>query len=67
MKKSKLYEKTVKNAYTLLVTYRRSLEEAGEEEAAAEVENVYKMLWTECLNEEPPWCGDPAVERGGGR
>lgn len=67
MRKSKLYEKTVKKAYTILVMYCRSLEEAGEEEAAAEVENAYKMLWTECLNEEPPWSGEPAVERGGAR
>lgn len=64
MKKSRLYEKTVKNAYNLLVNFRRRLEEEGDDEAAAEVENAYKMLWTECLNEEPPWNGEPAVERG---
>ena len=57
MKKRKdaQYKKAVMEAYSLLVSFRKQLEERGHTECAAEVEEVYKNLWCECLNEPAPW------------
>ena len=55
IKRSKRYPKAVKDAFVLLVEYRRRLEECGDEERAAVVEAAYKNLWCEALNERAPW------------
>lgn len=55
IKRSKNYPDAVKRAYNMLVQYRKSLEEEGKEEYAAEVEEAYKQLWCEALNEKAPW------------
>jgi hypothetical protein len=55
VKRSKNYEKAIKQAYAMLVQYRKNLEERGNEECAAEVEEAYKQLWCEALNEKAPW------------
>ena len=55
IKRSKKYPKAIKDAYCMLVEYRRRLEDAGEKERAEEVELSYKELWCEALNETPPW------------
>lgn len=65
MKKSKIYDKVVKDAYNMLVNYRRHLEDEGKGEAAERVENTYKMLWVQCLNEKAPWSGEPACDNPG--
>lgn len=65
MKKSKAHDKAVKDAYNLLVNYRNRLEEEGKAEAAERVENAYKMLWVQCLNEKAPWHGEPACDNPG--
>jgi len=56
MKKSKNHDKAVKKAYNALVTFRKRLEEKGENKYAEEVEEIYKQLWCECLNEPALWC-----------
>ena len=55
VKKSKNYVKSVKTAYIMLVQYRNMLEDAGEDEYAEQVEDAYKQLWCEALNEKAPW------------
>jgi len=55
MRKSKTYEKAVKDAYNVLVTFRKRLEERNEYDFAKDVESIYKNLWCECLDEEHPW------------
>ncbi len=54
MKKSKNHDKAVKNAYTLLVAYRRMVEDS-DPEYAEEIREAYKQLWCECINERAPW------------
>lgn len=54
-KKSHRHDKAVKTAYNLLVSYRKLMEEKGQDEYAAEIESAYKDLWCECLNEKAPW------------
>lgn len=53
-KVSKNYNKAVKRAYNALVDFRRYLENR-EMGRAAEIEDIYKQLWCECLDEEPPF------------
>lgn len=65
MKKSKHHDKAVKDAYSALVCYRRTLEDDGKIEDAALVESIYKMLWAQCLNENAPWSGEPACDNPG--
>lgn len=65
MKKSKAHDKAVKDAYNMLVTYRRKLEGEGKLEDAMRIENIYKMLWIQCLNENAPWSGEPACDNPG--
>lgn len=65
MKKSKAHDKAVKDAYNMLVNYRRMLEDNGELNAAMHIENIYKMLWVQCLNEKAPWSGEPACDNPG--
>ena len=55
VKRSKNYEKAIKKAYSLLVQYRNMLESDGENEYAEVVEDAYKQLWCEALNEKAPW------------
>lgn len=55
VKRSKNYVKAVKRAYFMLVQYRNLLEDTGEDEYAEQVEDAYKQLWCEALNEEAPW------------
>ena len=55
IRRSKRYPKAVKDAYALLVEYRRRLEDEGNEEKAQIVEMAYKELWCETLNESHPW------------
>lgn len=55
IRRSKRYPKAIKDAYTLLVEYRRRLEDEGDKERARAVELVYKELWCEALNERHPW------------
>lgn len=55
VKRSKNYEKAIKAAYDLLVQYRKALEEKGDNEYAEVVEDAYKQLWCEALNEKAPW------------
>lgn len=55
VKRSKNYEKAIKTAYNLLVQYRKSLEDDGSDEYAELVEDAYKQLWCEALNEKAPW------------
>ncbi|WJJ55363.1 hypothetical protein QB910_000119 [Dabrowskivirus KKP3916] len=50
-KKSKNHDNAVKNAYT----FRKLLEEERNAELASKVEETYKELWCECLNEKAPW------------
>lgn len=54
MKKSKNHDKAVKNAYNLLVSYRRYMDDI-DPQFAAEIEEAYKQLWCECINERAPW------------
>ena len=54
VKVSKGYVKAVKDAYSALVMYRNLIEDKDPEKAA-EIEEVYKTLWCECLNETAPW------------
>lgn len=54
MKKSKKHDKAVKEAYNLLVNYRKLVEDKNTE-YAVRIENAYKQLWCECLNEAHPW------------
>lgn len=65
MKKSKLHDKAVKDAYNALVSYRRMLEDDGKIEDAALTEIIYKTLWVQCLNEKAPWSGEPACDNPG--
>lgn len=65
MKKAKAHDKAVKDAYNMLVNYRKRLEDEGDAEAAERVENTYKMLWVHCLNEKAPWSGAPACDNPG--
>jgi len=53
----KRYEKAVKEAYCLLVSYRKLIEENEgiSSEYAKSIEETYKQLWCECLNEKAPW------------
>lgn len=53
--KNKRYKVAVENAYSLLVTFRKCLEEDGKWDYAQEVELAYKELWCECLNAKAPW------------
>lgn len=55
IRRSKRYPKAIKDAYALLVEYRRHLEDEGNEEKAQIVEIAYKELWCEALNESHPW------------
>lgn len=55
IRRSKRYPKAIKDAYTLLVEYRRRLEDEGDKERARAVELAYKELWCEALNERHPW------------
>lgn len=55
IRRSKRYPKAIKDAYTLLVEYRRRLEDEGNEKKAQIVEIAYKELWCEALNERHPW------------
>ena len=55
IKRSKKYPKAIKDAYSLLVEFRRILEDRGDYEKAANVELIYKELWCEALNEKQPW------------
>lgn len=59
LKKSKKHDKAVKDAYNLLVAYRKSVEDRDPEYAEI-IENAYKQLWCECINERAPW-----VSKGG--
>lgn len=54
MKKSKNYDKAVKNAYNQLVFYRRLVEDKNPE-LAEKIKETYKQLWCECLNEKATW------------
>lgn len=54
-KVSKKHDKIVKEAYNLLVQYRKNLEEKGDFELANQVEETSHQLWCECLNERAPW------------
>jgi len=63
-KKQKGYEKAVVDAYNLLVSFRRFMEEYGHEEYAQEIDQAYKALWITCLDREPPNWGEPYCERG---
>ena len=54
MKKSKSHDKAVKNAYNLLVTFRKRVEDE-DPKFAEEIEEAYKQLWCECINERAPW------------
>lgn len=54
MDKLKNHDKAVKKAYNLLVAYRRSVEDKYPD-YAEEIEEAYKQLWCECLNEQHPW------------
>lgn len=49
------YPDAIKNAYSILVEYRKFLEDIGDYDRAKYVEEVYKELWCESLNETPPW------------
>ena len=49
------YVKAVKNAYLWLRILRSRLKEQGKYEYAEEVEQAYKNLWCECLNDPAPW------------
>lgn len=53
-KKSKRHNKVVKATYNFLVEYRRRVEDK-DPEYATQIENAYKELWCECLNEDAPW------------
>ena len=53
-KKSKKHDKVVKDAYTLLVMYRREVEDKYPE-LAEEIQQASRELWCECLNEPVPW------------
>ena len=53
-KANKNYVKAVKMAYNALVDFRKYLEGRGIDRAA-EIEDIYKQLWCECLDEEPPF------------
>lgn len=64
-KKSKAHDTVVRDAYNMLVSYRKRLEDAGEAEIAERVSNTYKLLWVNCLNEKPPWSGEPACDNPG--
>lgn len=55
VKRSRNYVKAVKTAYQMLVQYRNMLESDGENEYAEAVEDAYKQLWCEALNEKAPW------------
>ena len=55
VKRSKKYPKAIKNAYNMLVEFRRLLEDYGDYERAKDVELVYKELWCEALDEQHPW------------
>lgn len=55
IRRSKRYPKAIKDAYTLLVEYRRRLEDEGDKERSKVVELAYKELWCEALNERHPW------------
>lgn len=54
MKKSKTHDKVVKTAYNLLVEYRKHWD-GKDKEYASFIENAYKQLWCECMNERAPW------------
>lgn len=64
-KKSKVHDKVVKDAYNMLVNYRKRLEDDGETEVAERVGNTYKLLWVNCLNEKAPWSSEPACDNPG--
>ena len=55
VRRTKGYIKSVKDAYSMLVAFRRTLEGSCKYEYASEVEEIYKQLWCECLNEDAPW------------
>ena len=54
-RKQKRYKKAVTNAYNLLVSLRKQLEEHNNHDYANEVEEACKDLWLECMNETAPW------------
>lgn len=54
MKKSKNHDKVVNEAYNLLVCYRRLMDDK-DPEWAKHIEETYKQLWCECINEPAPW------------
>lgn len=57
MRKSKNHDNAIKNAYNMLVTFRKIVEEKPSLKtySPAEIEEVYKNLWCETLNEKAPW------------
>lgn len=55
MKKSKKHDRVVKEAYCLLVSFRNIIEDEGDSDYAERIEEAYKQLWCECLNEPAPW------------
>ena len=55
IKRSNRYPDVIKNAYCILIEYRRFLEDNGDYIRAEQVELAYKELWCEALNETPPW------------
>jgi hypothetical protein len=55
MKKTAKDTKLLKEVYTLLVSFRKLVEERGDEEYAEEIEETYKNFWVRFINEKPPW------------
>lgn len=57
MKKSKRYNKAIEDAYSMLVVFRRIVEDKPSLKTykPEEIEEVYKNLWCEALNEKAPW------------
>lgn len=64
-KKNAKHDKAVKDAYCLLINYRKRLESRDEIAEAERVDNAAKLLWLMCLNEEAPWSGEPACDNPG--
>lgn len=56
-KKSKNHDKAIETAYSILVSFRKLVEERPSLETytAEEIEDAYKNLWCETMSEEAPW------------
>ena len=55
--KNKKHDKAVKDAYNMLVVFKRIVEDNPSLRTykPEEIEEICKTLWSETLNEKPPW------------